>query len=85
MKLEEGLENQHREFIKLQELYTELFESYKQKEIEISERKQLTIQLNSNLESQRGIESPIAITIMINSNLETAMRRKKRRERGIVC
>ncbi len=32
MKLEEGLENQHSEFIKLQELYTELFESYKQKE-----------------------------------------------------
>lgn len=25
MKLEEGLENQHSEFIKLQELYTELF------------------------------------------------------------
>jgi hypothetical protein len=43
MKLEEGLENQHREFIKLQELYTELFESYKHKEIEISERKQTTI------------------------------------------
>lgn len=25
MKLEEGLENQHREFVKLQELYTQLF------------------------------------------------------------
>ena len=38
MKLEEGLEKQHSEFVKLQELYTDLFESYKQKEVEIAER-----------------------------------------------
>ena len=31
MRLEEGLENQHTEFVKLQDLYTQLFESYKQK------------------------------------------------------
>jgi hypothetical protein len=38
MKLEEGLENQHTQFIKLQELYTQLFKSYKEKESEIEER-----------------------------------------------
>lgn len=36
MRLEEGLEKQYEEFVKLQTLYTELFESYKHKELEIA-------------------------------------------------
>lgn len=52
MKLEAGLEYQNCEFVKMQQLYTELFDSYKDKEAEIIERIISSIQLSSDLGKQ---------------------------------
>ena len=59
MKLQEGLQNQHRQFIKLQDLYTELFESYKQKELEIMECTHQLIQCKSSTGKPHAKDSQI--------------------------
>ncbi len=57
MRLEEGLENQHSQFIKLQDLYTELFQSYKKKQEEVAECILFFIQWRSDSERLTDISN----------------------------